>query len=299
VKRGTNGETGIEVGRDGDATLLIGDKDSTGNVYATGTGTEPDLTVRSHSRGSGKIEGWGTFDLSGIFIQNGQCVANGYGKGRSLDFHGFQQIINTIENPTIGGTHGWFATNGARLALPSIPIEAGTHTYTWGESPTDDTIDLVNSARVTLHDVPADGYMDIALLALDRGGIPPLPKGHHFIGIWSFDTQAVERDPVTGILQSADLPPGGIDLTVRYDDALAAQLGLDENVLKLWKFQDGQWQRIFDGFERHPDLHILTGHTDGDIEYFAVSAPEPGSASLLIIGGAFAVLRRRRRKPND
>jgi hypothetical protein len=88
---------------------------------------------------------------------------------------------------------------------------------------------------------------------------------------------------------------GGIDLTVRYDDALAAQLGLDENVLKLWKYQDGQWQRIYDGFERHPDLHILTGHTDGTIEYFAVSAPEPGAASLLLIGGAFAALRRRSR----
>jgi hypothetical protein len=141
--------------------------------------------------------------------------------------------------------------------------------------------------------------MDIALLALDRGGIPPLPQGHHFIGIWSFDTYSVTRDPVTGILKSADLPPGGIDLTVRYDDALAAKLGLDENVLKLWKYQDGQWQRIYGDFERHPDLHILTGHTDGSIEYFAVSAPEPGAASVLIIAGAYGLLRRKRRGHRD
>jgi hypothetical protein len=207
VKRGKDGETGIEVGRDGDATLLIGDKDSTGNVYATGEGTDPDLVVRSQARGSGKIEGWGTVDLSGIFVQNGQAIANGYGKGRSLDFNGFKQIINTIENPTTGGTHGWFARDGARLALPRIPIEQGTHTYTWGDSPTDDTIDLVNSARVTLHDVPGDGYMDVALLALDRGGIPPFPKGHHFIGVWSFETCALTRDPESGILSSTDLPP--------------------------------------------------------------------------------------------
>jgi len=144
--------------------------------------------------------------------------------------------------------------------------------------------------------VPGDGYMDVALLALDRGGIPPLPKGHTFIGIWSFDTYSVTRDPETDTFQSSVLPPGGIDFTVRYDDALAAQLGLDENVLKLWKYQDGQWQRVFDGFERHPDLHILNGHTDGTIEYFAVSAPEPGATSLLIIGGALGLLRRGRRR---
>jgi RNA polymerase sigma factor (sigma-70 family) len=299
IKRGRDGETGIEVGGEGAGTLLIGDKNSTGNVFATGDGTDPDLVVRSHTRGSGKIEGWGTVDLSGIFVQNGQAIANGYGKGRSLDFNGFKQIINTIENPTLGGTHGWFANDGARLALPRIPIHAGTDTYTWGESPTDDTIDLVNSARVTLHDVPGDGYMDVALLALDRGGIPPLPGGHHFIGIWSFDTYSLERDPVTGILKSSELPPGGIDLTVRYDDALAAKLGLDENVLKLWKYHDGKWQRIYDDFERHPDLHILTGHTDGTIEYFAVSAPEPGAAGVLIVGGAFGLLRRKRRRLHD
>jgi RNA polymerase sigma factor (sigma-70 family) len=296
VKRGQNGETGIEVGGEGSGALLLGDKNSTGNVFATGEGADPNLVVRSHSRGSGTIEGWGSVDLGGIFVQNGQAIANGYGKGRSLDFNGFRQIINTIENPTLGGTHGWFATNGARLALPSIPVHAGTDTYTWGESPTDDTIDLVNSARITLHDVPGEGYMDIALLALDRGGIPPLPQGHHFIGIWSFNTYSVDRDPLTGILKSSDLPPDGIDLTVRYDDGLAAQLGLDENVLKLWKYQDGKWQRIYDDFARHPDLHILTGHTDGDVEYFAVSAPEPGAGVLLIMGGAFASLRRRSRR---
>ena len=75
---------------------------------------------------------------------------------------------------------------------------------------------------------------------------------------------------------------GGIDLVVRYDDALAAELGLNENVLKLWKYQDGQWTRIFDGFERHPDLNILIGHTNGGIEYFAVSAPDTGNVIVRV-----------------
>ena len=292
--------SGVVVGDKGTGELFLGDGDSTGNVMAVGEPTpgvpEPSLIVRADELGSGKIEGHGTINLGGILENNGETIANGYGHGRTLDFDGFTQVVNTIENVPVGGTHGWFAKDGARLALPRIPMQKGTHTYTWGESPDDDTIDLVNSSRITLHDAPADGFLEVSLHALDRGGIPPLPRGHTFIGVWQMETFTVSRDPETGVLTSTPIEPGGLDLIVRYDDALAAQLGLDENILKLWKYQDGQWSRVLDGFQRNPDLNLLSGHVDGAISYYAVSAPEPGTAALVMLGGSAVLLTRRRRR---
>src|SRR5205085_287548 len=84
---------------------------------------------------------------------------------------------------------------------------------------------------------------------LDRDDIPAFPLGHHVIGIWSFDQSNLTAD-------------GGMDLLIRYDDALAAEKGLSEDVLKLWKY-DGQWERLdFDPtFLRDPGSHTLFVHT--------------------------------------
>jgi RNA polymerase sigma factor (sigma-70 family) len=300
VKRGAAGVSGILVGGKGDGELSVGDDDDAGYVSATGEKLpgfdDPSLVVRGDPEGWGQVEGWGTFNLGGTFENNGKVIANGYKHGRTLDFAGFRRLVNAIENPPNSGNAGWFARDGARLALPRIPVIAGTGTYTWGESESDDKIDLVNAARLTLQDVPKDGFLEICLLALDRGGIPPLPQGHHFIGIWQMGMFSLSEDEATGMYHSSPMDPAGIDLTVRYDDGLAHQLGLDENVLKLWKYQNGQWTRIFDDFARDPADHILTGHVDGGIEYFAVSAPEPGSATLILLGlGALGARRHRRR----
>jgi hypothetical protein len=82
---------------------------------------------------------------------------------------------------------------------------------------------------------------------------------------------------------------------VRYDDQLAAAENLNESILKLWAYDGGSWRRINDdSFSRDIGLNLIGGHVDG-FEYFAVSAPEPGSTTLLLIGAGSAVLRRRRR----
>jgi hypothetical protein len=140
----------------------------------------------------------------------------------------------------------------------------------------------VNSARVTIHDAASDGLVRISLLSLDRLDLPALPQGHHFIGVWQFEDGGLQHGPV--------------DLLVRYDDALAAQLKLDENVLKLWRYHDGQWIRIMDdSFTRDTDLNLIGGRADA-LEYFAVSAPEPSTIVLLLVGGSTLLLRRRPRR---
>jgi hypothetical protein len=52
--------------------------------------------------------------------------------------------------------------------------------------------------------------------------------------------------------------------------------------------------RILDGFSRDTDGNLLSGHVDGAMSFFAVSAPEPGALAWVGIAGALALLRRPR-----
>jgi RNA polymerase sigma factor (sigma-70 family) len=270
----------LEIGGAGEGLFLLGNADSTGQVTQTGDGGGVDLTVGAIRSATGTLRGWGTVALIGRLANNGRVIADGYGQDRSLDLSSFSTVANDFSNRD---TKGWYAVNHGRLDLPAIAVSQGTHTYTWGGSADDDHVSLVNSARLTFTDVQSDAVVKIALLALDRSDTPAFPAEHHLVGVWSFD-------------QNNLTAAGGLDLQVRYDDALAAQLGLDENVLKLWKY-DGQWERLdFDPtFLRDPLNHTLFVHTDPTgMTYFAVSAPEPGTLSL-ITGGLLLLSVRRRR----
>jgi RNA polymerase sigma factor (sigma-70 family) len=284
VTRETNKpETAISIGGAGKGSFDLGDINSAGAVYQVGGASS--VVVRGQPRGSGSLLGYGKVELTGALVNNGQIVADGFKNERTLDLSSFSWVTSTIENPRWGGTAGWFARRDGRLVLPSIPVSQGNGTYTWGEDNSDPMIDLVNSVRFKIKNVQHDGEVSIALLSPLRDDIPTLPEGHHFIGVWSFDGSEL----------------GGFDgaqLTVRYDDAMARTLGLDENILKLWRYDPaaGQWDRINDSsFIRDSLDHLLTGYAPGGFDYFAVSAPEPAGATLLLIGISAAALRRRRR----
>jgi hypothetical protein len=142
-------------------------------------------------------------------------------------------------------------------------------------------LDLINSVRVRLSGVTTPGEIRIALLALDRVDLPALPDGHNFIGAWSFD--------------AGDTEFGHAAITVRYDDLAAASLGLNEDLLKLWRFDDGAWQRMDNDewFGRDVAQNLVWGRTD-EMSYFAVSAPEPTCIGAIGLG-AWGLLRRVRR----
>ncbi len=274
----------ISIGVAGKGTFTIGNAQETGKVTEV-DGAGGSVVVRGQARGDGSIVGYGNFDLTGAFVQNGQVVADGFRKQRTLDLSSFAYVTSNIENSRWNGTNGWFARRKGKLLLPAIPVHAGDGTYTWGEDDSDTMIDLVNSVRFGIAGAKQDGDVSIALVSPLRDDIPKLPWGHHFIGIWSFDGSE---------LGGFD----GMDLQVRYDDAMAQELRLDEDILKLWRYDTAlsQWIRINDAsFTRDTLDHILTGHAPGDdISYFAVSAPEPAGATLLLLGASAALLRRRR-----
>jgi RNA polymerase sigma factor (sigma-70 family) len=276
----------ISIGVQGKGTFKIGSGDSTGTITEA-SGTSGSVVVRGQARGDGSLMGYGKIALTGIFVENGQVGADGHGKNRTLDLSSFSSVTSNIDNSRWNGTNGWFARRKGRLLLPAIPVHAGNGTYTWGEDASDPLIDLVNSVRFDIEGAKQDGDVSIALVSPLRDDIPKLPWGHHFIGVWSFDGSE---------LGGFD----GMDLQVRYDDTMAKELKLDEDILKLWRYDTSleQWIRINDAsFTRDTLDHILTGHAPGDdISYFAVSAPEPAGVTLLLLGASTAILRRRRRK---
>jgi hypothetical protein len=274
-----DGDSGITVGGAGAGSFCMGAANRAAKIIEAQAGTN--LAVRAKESGSGIFRGWGSVGLTGLVVNNGQIVADGYGNDRELDLSTAAGVTNTIENPIVGGTNGWFARDGGALHLPALHITAGSHAYSWGEDPNDALPDLVNSVRLFIRDASAPGDIDISLLALNRADIPTLPGGHHFIGVWSFDAHGMDY--------------GGVDLAVRYDDALAQQLGLSESVLKLWKYENGEWIRINDStFRRYSALNILSGYAGNELTYFAVSAPEPTMVGAVVLGGW--MLMRRRRK---
>ncbi|HEV2293774.1 MAG TPA: sigma-70 family RNA polymerase sigma factor [Tepidisphaeraceae bacterium] len=274
-----DGDAGITIGGAGSGSFRMGAANRAARIVEARGGT--DLAVRAKASGTGVFQGWGSVGLTGIVVNNGRIIADGYGNAQALDFSTAAGVTNTIENATFGGTNGWFATGGGSIVLPGIDIASGSNAYSWGEDPNDALPDLVNSVRLYVRDAAGAGEIDIALLALDRSDIPALPAGHSFIGVWSFDAH--------------DLEFSGVDLAVRYDDALAQEKGLSESVLKLWKYENGIWSRINDdSFRRYAALNIVSGYAGSDLTHFAVSAPEPTCIGALALGG-WMLMRRRKR----
>src|SRR5688500_8350254 len=210
-----DGDAGITVGGAGSGSFRMGSANRAARIEETQAGTN--LNIRSRESGSGLFEGWGPVSLSGLVVNNGKIIANGYGQQHALNLSTAAGVTNTIENPTVGGTNGWFATDGGQLTLPTIRVATGSNAYSWGEDPNDALPDLVNSVRLYVRDAAGEGDIDISLLALGRPDIPTLPAGHNFIGVWSFD--------------SHDLEFTGVDLAVRYDDALAQAKGDRKSVV--------------------------------------------------------------------
>ena len=285
---GTPRPAGLEVGDQGTGVFLFGNANGTGDIDTRWNSPGSSLVVRGDPSGVGVFRGWGSVAMSGFFNMNGQAVADGYGSDRTLEFRGFRYVGNGIENPADGGTAGWYARDHGKLVLPVFHVRPGTAAYTFGEDPGDPTLDLVNSARLTLHDVVKAGLMQVSLVSKDNADVPALPRGHTFIGVWQLEAEGLEH--------------GDVDIVVRYDDALAHELHLNENILKLWRYQDGQWIRMDHDatFWRDVNQHLL-GVTApaGGFDFFAVSAPEPGAIGAVVLGAGFALLRRPRRRKSE
>ncbi len=303
VTRGGVTHVGLIVGDRGSGALALGDQKDTGSVHEMGTGAPVSMTIRQDPIGQGRLYGWGDVGLHGTLNQNGVVIADGYGYDRDLDLSSFSQVINTIPNPP-GQENGFFARHGGRLVLPPVDITSPDATVTWGENPTDDQLELINSARFTFSGVTHPGDRSISLLAPDRMDIPPTPGGVKFASIWNGDFD--------------DLGAKSMDVTLRYDDTFSP--GIAAGNVQLWTSNGVTWQPVNTGASVDVTERLITASlspTDwlavstvssnvmfpqslgnnpiSQIVDLGVNVPEPASLGLLAMGSTMLVARRRRK----
>jgi RNA polymerase sigma factor (sigma-70 family) len=247
---------------------------SAGSAGSSSAPPPPTYTVTSMV-----LSGYGAPGVNGELNQNGQVVADGRGADRTLDLSAVARVANTIDNPAVGGTNGWYAVNRGKLVLPPVHGAPEQSVFTWGEDPNDPVLDLVNSVRVGVGAGTATTGVNLALLSPGRSDVPAGLATGGVIGVWSMDVDGGTADAV--------------DLSVRYDDAAVRALGGREGTLQLWAFENG-WRRI-PAAELDLTNHIISS-TITSPTYVAVIVPEPSGFLVLAgaTGGIMALARRRR-----
>jgi hypothetical protein len=284
-----DGAPTLRVGISGVGVFNMGNATSAGFLTNNLTAANRAIVVRDSASGTGTFQGWSRdgsgnrLHLPGILDNSGRVIANSYGnQARSLDFSSLSFVTNTIDN-AVGENNGWFAINKGKLTLPKVAVASGNSTVNWGESSTDTTLDLVNSARLALTGVVGGGDLTISLLATDRTDWPGgLVKP---IGVWEIDSNFTFTSAT---------------LTLRYDEALAAVLGATESNLKLWHYTGGAWSNITASIDLTnkritgvPVTSFSPFAIAEDLEAVAV-VPEPTTVLLFLTGGALIWQKRRR-----
>lgn len=188
--------------------------------------------IRANESGYGMLRGYGSIENSGktadlparILLVNGYVIADGYSEPNDLVFNNsFCCVSNSIENTT---DYGWYAQAGGRLVLPPLAVPAGACSINWGEDPTDEEIDLVNSVRVTFGEDSAGGTLQGMLVATDRDDLPQALPAGDCLSVWSFT-------------ESDTLIPEQIEFVLPPEKASGKLLSI-----RLYNSQTGGWDAL-------------------------------------------------------
>ena len=247
-----------------------------GAIDKSGSGAKS-LVIRAEESGSGLVHGWGTITITKnhTIRNNGLVVADGEGEERVLSISdtGDNSVFsNTIENTS---TNGWYAIRKGKLsiAMRSTSLAAGdSGEFTWGESEFDDTIDLVNSARMTCYAITGRyGIQSItgSIYAADRSDahIEDLPSAATKVGVWGFT------------LGGSGSSCTSYDIQLRYDHVAARG-----NVLTLWHHDGTSWVRM-NGAVWDAENHIVSVNglapNGSTLGLFAVTGIQPETVVLI------------------
>lgn len=250
-------------------TFSASSSGSSGRSFASAAGAIPDksidnIAVQVMSTSNSKTQYYAALAEPSYATATGSTASSSTGAKTPSSSSGDVSAINS-----------WNSQSG------SVSIHAGDGEYVWSDTAHGILPGQINSVRFTVNDAAGDGVIRIETLPLDTTLAPVRPSGHHFVNIWSFDS-------------TADFD--SINLLVYYNNQLSDQMGLHEDRLKLWYCNNDQWIRITDAsFLRDLTAHTLEG-TASEMQFFAVSAPEPAGIFGGLMAGGYALLRRRRRR---
>jgi hypothetical protein len=223
---------------------------------------------------SATVSGYGV--VTAPFDNNGKVIGDGNGSdANTFDLSGATALVPGTNT----GGMGWFARNHGRLLLPAITV-ASSGPYNWGGNPT--TQGMVNSLGLAFTNVTTPDALSIALLSPDRGDVPAGLTNP--IGVWS--------------VQDGSLAFDSVALTVRYDDAAAGAISVDESLLGLFGFDGTNWVPIpINPVDTTNKLISTSGEIESLYQDLAVAAtPEPATMSLMALGGLGMLYLKRRRK---
>ncbi len=221
--------------------------------------------------GTGLVQGWGRIADFRNIRNNGLIIADGEGVDRQLYMNinrndGY--VTNTIDNEP-KGTNGWFAVNKGMLTLElrkSAQLGVNPAAFNWGETETDEDIDLVNSLRVSFQGASA-GNFSASLLAPDRDDVAansPLPP-LSVVGLWN-------------VSFSANF--GSVDFECRYDHTRLPKG--HQALLMRWDPGASEWVRL-------PTYETGTADAPYRVKTDGLT-PQAGTQRIGLIG-AFAVPR--------
>lgn len=220
----------------------------------------------------GKFCGYGTVTAGGKTLDNcGRVVADGFGTDNTFDLSQYGTVDNERTNGTERTDCGWYAVNKGKLVLPSLATATGSQTLNWGEAQANSALSMVNSVRLSNFAVTTAGSVSISLLATNHSEVTMASALVRPVGVWNFAA-------VNGLEFSST------DLTFRYDDALAASLGVAENRLKLFHYVAGiGWLDC--GVSVDTDTHRLmaTGVTELGLYAVAQHSTVPPQGSVISI----------------
>jgi fibronectin-binding autotransporter adhesin len=259
--KGTFIDRTFMIGGSGKGELYLGDAAGCGVLTQGVAGIG--ITVRWNAAGEGLLRGWSDDGngnkviLTGPLYNSGRIVADGYGTDRALNLGGLGLVYNTADNPS-DGKNGWYAVNRGELRLPSLAV-TGNNTYYWGEQA---DLDLVNGAKLVF--TGASGSLTGKLFAVDHASVNPL-GGMTAISVHDFSA---------GGLTTAGL-------TVRYDHAAAAAVGLAEPDLRLYRWMGSDWADVTTAVDTNTRVISATGLTG--LGQFAIGKVVPFNGTLILI----------------